>query len=189
MIYLIRNAILASALITLPGCTDSTEANDLQTRVEALETETKALRDLLNESKESIEDLEVDKWLRDSYEVAFLKPSDQGYSLIKTNLGALTVQLSDVRTYANGSRVTLKFGNLGAATIDGVKAKIEWGRVNEKGIIVRESEKSRQISFDKSLRSGAWTSTSIILDGIPPSQLGFVRISEVKHEGIRLVVK
>src|SRR6267143_1556607 len=92
------------------------------------------------------------------------------------------------QAYANGSRVTLKFGNLMSATINGAKAKLEWGSVDEKGRPKTGTERSREVTFNESLRAGAWTNVSIVLDAVPPTALGFVRVKEMSHTGISVVV-
>jgi hypothetical protein len=120
-------------------------------------------------------------------EVAYLTPGEEGYSVVKSDIGAITVSLKDVKPYANGSRITLQFGNILNATITGVKAKLEWGSVDAKGIPKNETQKSREITFSKSLRSGSWTKISVVLERVPPSDLGFVRVRELKHTGIILL--
>ena len=91
-----------------------------------------------------------------------------------------------MQPYANGSKVALQFGNLTSATINGAKAKIEWGSVDEKGSPKNEGARSREVTFEKSLSAAAWTTVPIVLEGVPPSELGFVRVREVSHRGISL---
>jgi hypothetical protein len=49
----------------------------------------------------------------------YLTPGDDGYDILQTQFGAVTVSLRDVQPYANGSRVALRFGNATAATLTG----------------------------------------------------------------------
>ncbi len=186
---MLKNATLItglSVMLILSGCSDSSRISELEKRLKDLETTMKSTEQKIDEQESKIDDLEIDKWLRDMNGTAHLRPSNDGYSIIKTSLGAVTVMLTDVKAYANGSRVTLKFGNPTGATLDDVAAKVTWGRVNEKGHVDSKSQKSRKVSFEKSLQAGSWTSTSITLEGIPPAQLGFVRVSDLEHGGIVL---
>jgi hypothetical protein len=48
------------------------------------------------------------------------------------------------------------------------------------------SEKSREVTFERSLRGGAWTDIQVVLEAVPPNQLGFVRLSDLSHKGITL---
>ena len=79
--------------------------------------------------------------------VAYLTPGAEGYSTVGFDLGVLTVQLADVKPYANGSKVTLRFGNTLSSSIDGLNATIEWGKVNERGVRDNGSAKSKDMTF------------------------------------------
>lgn len=163
-------------LVLLSGCTDQNDFRAIDARVKALEEKTKTLQDKV----------EFNELLRKLDETAFLVPSDEGYTVIKGDLGEITVKLTNVQPYANGSRVTLQFGNISGAAINGLKAKIDWGEVDKDGRADFGTEKSREITFEKQLRANAWTSVPLVLEGIPPARLGYVRVSGVEHRGITL---
>jgi hypothetical protein len=118
--------------------------------------------------------------------VAYLTPSDEGYSVLHMDLGALSVSLSDVTAYANGSRVVLVFGNPMSARLNGLKMAIDWGSVDGKGLPINDKQHTKQLTLSVAIRSGAWTRVQVVLEGVPPSELGFVRIREVEHTGISL---
>jgi hypothetical protein len=167
------------AIAFLTACSDPKAIKDLEARVKELEKTSASTTD-------RIQTLEIENLLRNIDSIAFLRPSDQGYSAVKFDLGIMTVRLTDVKPYANGSRVTLQFGNISGATIDGLKAKVDWGRVDEKGVALAEGEKTREITFEKKLMGSSWTSVPVTLEGVPPEQLGYVRVSDVSHSGILL---
>jgi hypothetical protein len=118
--------------------------------------------------------------------VALLTPGEKGYAAVKFDLGYLTLSLDDIQPYASGSRVKLRFGNLTSATVNGLKAKLEWGSVDGKGIPNNAEAKSREVTFEESLRSGSWTWVTVVLEGVPPTEFGFLRVKEVGHRGIAL---
>jgi hypothetical protein len=124
--------------------------------------------------------------VKDSDKVAYLTPGAEGYSVVGFDLGVLTTQLADIRPYANGSKVTLRFGNVLSSAVDGLTATIDWGRVNDKGIPDNNSAKSKEMTFNQTLQGGAWTEIPVVLEGIPPAELGFVRVTKIHHTGIRL---
>jgi hypothetical protein len=124
----------------------------------------------------------MSKWDR----IAYLTPGADGYSVIRSDLGLLTVALKNIAPYANGSRVTLRFGNTTSATINGVKATLEWGSVDEKGHAINATAKSKNVTFNEPLRTGSWTSVAVVLEGVPATNLGFVRVKDLDHTGIRL---
>ena len=92
-----------------------------------------------------------------------------------------------MQPYATGSKVSLQFGNLTSARIDGLRAKLEWGRVDDSGA-ARTTRPSPGKSSSPSRRwPGAWTQADLVLAGVPPDELGFVRLKEVDHSGIGLL--
>jgi outer membrane murein-binding lipoprotein Lpp len=159
-------------------------------RVPALETQVKDLEAKLTKLEEAVQKLDLRvapiEADRDWEDVAYLTPGAGGYSVIKSNLGKLTVKLNNVQPYAKGSKITLLFGNLSAATIDGLKAKVEWGAVDKNGVPNFKEMKSREVTFTKSLQSGSWTNVPVILEGSPPAGIGFIGIRDVTHTGVRL---
>lgn len=168
--------IAAGLFLALTGCDQSSKVTALEVKVAALETE-------LTNLKQKIELQEmVSGWDK----VAYLTPGAEGYSLIKSDLGNLTVSIVNVRPYANGSKITLQFGNLTSATIDGLKTKLEWGPVDKEGMPKNTEAKSRDVVFNEPLISGSWTNSDVVLEGIPPTDLGFVRLRDVGHRGVKL---
>jgi Protein of unknown function (DUF3251) len=167
------------------------QVNSIEQRVKQLEAknatlsaDTQALRDSLNqlEGKQS-----MDEFVHSYDSIAYLTPGSRGYAVVQMDLGRITVSLENVQPYANGSRVTLRFGNLTSARIDGVKATLEWGTVNKQGAPDNDTERSREISLEESLRAGAWTNVPVVLEGVPSVELGFVRVKDVSHHGIVLL--
>ncbi|WP_255990721.1 DUF3251 domain-containing protein [Chitinolyticbacter albus] len=167
--------VIVTALL-LVGCDSSTKAASLEKKVEALE---KQLGDLQQK-------VEIQQMVSGLDKVAFLTPGSDGYSVVKSDLGNLTVSIADIQPYANGSKITLLFGNLTAATIDGLKTKLEWGSIDKSGMPNSAEAKSRDVTFNEPLISGSWTKSDVVLEGIPPADLGFVRLQDVGHRGVRL---
>lgn len=165
-----RYAVIAIASATLSACT-----NRANPELESLKKDVQEIK-----TKLAFEEL-----LKGASDVAYLTPGDAGYSPVKFELGYLTVQLADVKPYANGSKVTLKFGNPLAATINGLKFKVDWGKVKD-GTPQNDAQKTKDVVLAQPIFSGRWTSVQIVLDSLPPSELGFVRAHDVEHTGIQL---
>lgn len=173
--------IALGCLVALTGCGQST--NDQSAKVNALEVQVTALQTELADLKQKVE---LQQMVSGWDKVAYLTPGAEGYSLVKSDLGNLTVSIVNVRPYANGSKITLQFGNLTSATIDGLKTKLEWGPVDKDGMPSNTAAKSREVVFNEPLISGSWTSSDVVLEGIPPTDLGFVRLRDVGHRGVKL---
>jgi hypothetical protein len=151
-------------------------SQELQQKAVALEARVVAL-----EGSNSFRDL-----MDEISGVAYLTPGGEGYSIVKVDVGYLTVSLENVQPYANGTRVTLQFGNPTAAMLTGAKATFEWGKANPKGLPDNDAAKSREVTFNESIAAGSWTKVNVVLDGVPASELGFVRVKAVTHSGMSL---
>jgi hypothetical protein len=170
---------LGAAMAALTACSPQQSTSELESRIKTLEQEHRKLKAELIEHK-------AEQFLESLDRLALLKPGDEGYSTVQFDLGTLTVQLADVSPYANGSKITLRFGNLTSARVNGMKGKLEWGQLNEKGYPDLGSAKSRDIELSESLGPGAWTSVPLVIEGTPPPALGFVRLGSLGHRGIGL---
>jgi len=186
VVALVIGAVLAGCDVgkhpTQADVTPSSQAAEIS----PLRQEVDTLKAEVAELKKKQDQYEFERFLKDIDKIAYLRPGDDGYSTVRYDLGVLTVQLADVSEYANGSKVRLRFGNPLATAINGLKAKIEWGYVDENGSPDNTSAKSKDMAFIETLRPGAWTTVSVVLDGIPPAKLGFVRVRNVNHTGIVL---
>jgi len=160
--------------ILMGACTSDNKIANLEKEIASLKGKVDSL-----EQARSWDDI-----IKDIDSIAYLTPGLEGYSIVQTDLGRMTVSLEDVQAYANGSRIKLRIGNLTSATVNGANATIEWGSVNDKGTPIYESTKAREVTFTQSLRPGAWTTISVVLTGVPPVQLGFVRIKKFSHSGL-----
>ena len=183
----IRTHTVAVALIVAVlsgGCAERKQVSVLEEKFADL---TRQLTELKSEVETLRREKSFDELLRNLDSIAYLTPGSDGYSVIQSDLGRMTVSLSNIEPYANGSRVTLQFGNPTSANLNGAKAKLEWGSVDEKGSPRNESARSREITFSQSLRAGAWTNVPVVLEGVQPKELGFVRVREFVHRSISLL--
>ena len=61
--------------------------------------------------------------------------------------------------------------------------------MNNKEIPISESEKSKEVTFAETFHPGRWTGVYVVLEGIFPNELGYVRVREVKNSAIQLLGK
>lgn len=123
-----------------------------------------------------------------AHQVVTLKPGATGYSMIDSDTGRIAVAIANIEPYANGSRVTLDFGNPTAARLSGVKAKIEWGSNDAKGLpMAATATQSTTFTAPEPLPAGSWKQFPIDLGGVPPTQLGWVRISTFDSGTVDLI--
>lgn len=113
-----------------------------------------------------------------AHQAITLKPGATGYSMIQSDMGPIAVAIANIEPYANGSRVVLDFGNPTAARLSGLKAKIEWGSNDAKGLpMAATATQSTSFTAPEPLPPGSWKQYSVDLGGVPPTQLGWVRVS------------
>lgn len=115
-----------------------------------------------------------------------LSPGDDGYSLLKIDLGVITVSIDDVKPFATGSKVLLKFGNPLNADLLNVRFDLSWGK-KEGGLSVVETAKKKTVTLTNELKAGAWTRVWVTLENHPSNDLGFVRIENLSCGTIKLL--
>lgn len=180
-----RAIMMGATIVVATGCAPS-HSNESRSELDAVRNEVEVLRVELEELKKRQVQDDMDRLFKGLDQVAFLQPGDTGYSTVRYDLGVLTVELADISAYANGSKASLRFGNPLASTVTGLKIKLEWGETDEDGVVDNDSTKSKQLTLTEPLLSGSWSTVPVVLEGVPPAELGFVRVREVAHTGIRL---
>lgn len=80
----------------------------------------------------------------------------------------------------------LRFGNLTSASLTSANARLEWGSVDTKGLPINDEGNSKEVKFIRPLMPGAWTDLEVILDAVPPTSLGFVRVKDFSSGSISL---
>ena len=182
--------VVLMSLFFLSACQDDKKISELESKVAASEVKISKIQEQIDSLKTSNEILEksinINEFIGNMDKLAYLTPGQTGYSTIKFDLGVLTVSLEDIKPYANGSKITLNFGNTLSSSINGLKGTFEWGKVDEKGSPINNLAKTKDITFSETFIGGSWTKVSIVLDGIPPTEFGFLRLKNFSHSGIKL---
>lgn len=170
------STVLVMALL-FSACGDNKE---LLSRIKALEDGHESLK-----SKIAINELINDMG---SNSVAFLKPGESGYSVVSFDLGKLTIEIDNVTQYAGGVKVTFKIGNTLSTVISGLSADFEYGQLNDKGL---PSEKviKKSAKFRDELKGGSWNRTTIVLEWVELKDLGYIRVKNLTHTGVKLTMR
>jgi hypothetical protein len=174
--------IMLASMLWLTGCLDEPRVAGSEKKVADAGEASKTIVSL----EKQVQNLAVKPVLQSRGDGVYLTPGSAGYSAIRFDLGTMTIAIDDIQPFANGSKVTLRIGNPLTATINGLKAKIEWGEVDEQGLPKDETAKSKDVIFSEELRSGTWTRVYAVLDGVRAEKLGFIRVKDVGHQGIAL---
>jgi hypothetical protein len=100
-----------------------------------------------------------------------------------------SVNLGNVEAYANGSKVTLVFGNPISAMITNVKFIVDYGTLDKNGNVIVESEKTKEVNLQQPLNAASWNRVNVILEGLPVNQLGYIRVHDLAVTSISLFGK
>jgi hypothetical protein len=182
--------VIAFEVVALSACGRTRDKAEETAKAQAITAELQALRSQLEVTQQTLRSAESrlqslefnTKW--DG--TAYLRPGDGGYSRVQGDIGIFTVKLEDIRTYASGSRIKLKIGNLTSATVDGFGATIDWGPEVAYGLPDDAKTHTREVTLSESLEPGKWNFVTLTLEDVPPHEFGFLRVYDVKHRGIRL---
>jgi Protein of unknown function (DUF3251) len=120
--------------------------------------------------------------LQDIKQSVILRPGDQGFKTLSYELGVLTLRLSNIEPYGNGTRVHLQIGNPSAATVDDVSAKVHWGSND----LDPSSMHAATLEFSRQLQAASWTDISLVLEGVGPDKLQFVTLSGITYRRLLL---
>lgn len=112
---------------------------------------------------------------------AYLTPKDTYYRSFQTDLGILAVSIKDVKPYADGSKVVFKFGGLLGMAISSADFNVVWGSTDAESRLL---PRTKTVKISQALYPGAWLDIPVILEGVPPSKLGDIVVSDFANEVI-----
>lgn len=152
-------------------------------RVETLEREVASLKQALAEQQKAFEaDREAVGHILDAGETVTLRRTDEGYDALWHDLGVFAIELAEVTPTEAGSRVKLRVGNVTAAAVNDVEALVEWGQDPDE----LPAPYSQRMSLGRLLPASAWSEVTLDLDGVPPPELGYVRITDLTVGSVSL---
>lgn len=178
--------ILYISLLSLQGCDAKTSTTELESKVKELSAKLDATQSELDLLKKETSKVSMNDMFRDWESIAFINTGSTSFEPIKTMIGTITVNIADVQPFANGSKVKLVFGNPHSANLASVKFTIDYGSLTKEGVVKDGTEKSKEISLPDTLYAGSWASAPVVLEGLPVSELGYVRIHDLSIASISL---
>jgi hypothetical protein len=119
---------------------------------------------------------EVRELKKDSVRLA---PGLDGYQVIRHDLGSATLSLKEVKAHPQGSVITLEIGNLTSANITGTKMTVSYAS----GHI----EHPLEYDVQETLAAGKATRIHLVMRGVNPSDLSYIRVSNFQPKGIALI--
>ena len=153
---------------------DTNNTAELEERIDALE------RQVENNTKQRISltsELKPSVWLRQS---------DRGYTSIRSDVGMLSFQLEDITPRGSGTRLTVRIGNPNYATITQLSLKGEFGKLNQNGEVDFSTARPFNSVISDKISPGSWSKGMIDIEGINPSEFGYLQIATVSTDSMTL---
>ncbi len=111
-----------------------------------------------------------------------LNPGSNDYQAIRHQLGSATLSLKEVKAHDKGSAITLEIGNLTSVHITGAAMTIGYQDPSNPSV-----ESSLKYDVKQTLEAGKATKVTLILEGVNPSAVTYIRVSDFQPKGIRLI--
>lgn len=160
---------------------------ELSVRIDMLQADNALQKDkikfLESQNYRRYQDVERIRERLPEIQAAYLLPDSEGYAVVDFDLGKILVSMKDIKPYANGSKVTLNFGNPLFTAISGLAFDVTWSNDS-----LDENPKKKEFTFISRLEAGAWNRIDVILDGVTPKELAYVYVSNIQHKSIHLNV-
>jgi hypothetical protein len=112
-----------------------------------------------------------------------LTPGSDGYQVIRHHLGTATLSLKDIKVHDKGSAITLEIVNLTSVDLTGAALTIGHQDPLEPHI-----ERSSKFDVNQTLPAGKATKATLVLEGINPPAVTYIRVSDFQPKGMRAIV-
>lgn len=113
---------------------------------------------------------------------AHLVPGAADYQALRHSLGSVTLSLESVEAHEKGSLITLVVGNLTSVHLTGATLTISYQDYPDRSI-----ERSLKYEAKQTFEAGKGTKARVVLEGVPPAEVSYIRVSNFEPTGIRLI--
>lgn len=111
-----------------------------------------------------------------------LTPGSGGYQVIHHHLGTATLMLREVKAHTKGSAITLEIVNLTSIHITGATMEIGYRDPSDSSF-----ERSSKYDVEQTLMAGKATKVTLVLEGVNPPTVTYIRVSGFQPKGIRVI--
>ena len=167
--------LLVSSLVSLSACAQQTEVHQMKSEVGSLNKEMTKLTD------QTIKLTQQNALNAKSTTGVYLLPGSKTPARLNSQLGNLQMSLSSMTPEANGTRAILVIKGESNDPLPAFTGKVEWGQ--NQGTTDNYQEvnvQSQQFSAPASVLAPSDVSIPLLLSGLSPEQLGFVRIHDIQ---------
>jgi hypothetical protein len=168
---------LVGSLMSLTACAQQTEVRQMKQEVGSLTQQMNKLGD------QTVKLTQQNALNAKSTTGVYLLPGSNTPARLNSQLGNLRMSLSNVAAEANGTRATLKIKGESNDPLPAFSGKVEWGRIQGTTDNYQEvNVQNQQIEAPASVLAPSDVTIPLLLPGITPEQLGFVRIHDIQPQ-------
>lgn len=113
-----------------------------------------------------------------------LKLSEQKFSTIRTEYGAITLTWTAASENGAGSKLTFKIGNPHDAKLNDIELYVIFIGADGKDL----KSKTYKLDLSGSAPAGSWKELTAIVDDLPPNKIATIRVSSALVGGLGLSI-
>jgi len=167
--------LLVTSLVSLSACAQQTEVRQMKSEVGSLNKEMTQLTD------QTVKLTQQNALNAKSTTGVYLLPGSKTPARLNSQLGNLQMSLGSVTPQDNGSRVMLMIKGETNEPLPAFTGKVEWGQIQGTTENYQEvNVQTQQINAPASVLAPSDVSIPLVLSGLSPAQLGFVRIHDIQ---------
>lgn len=161
-------------LIALAGCAQ-------QQQLPQVQQEIRQLNQRLQTLAEQAAALERQNTLNaHSSAGVYLLPAAKNYALVDSAIGRLSVSLSHVSQEASGTYAQLHIRLIDGGTLPNFRAHLDWGELDASGKPLTNGAQTQSFAVSQTLVPKWEAAIALRLTGLPPEQLGFIRLYDIE---------
>ena len=113
--------------------------------------------------------------------------TSEGFQQVDSDISPFLISIHDVKPYGDGTRLTIRIGNVAAADFSGVSLNLQYGRKapeSEDGSLDFEelakpyyATKDKEHKVLERIKASSWNPTTVTLPGVKPDELGYITIA------------
>lgn len=168
---------LVGSLLSLTACAQQTEVRQMKQEVGSLTRQMDKLGD------RTVKLTQQNALNAKSTTGVYLLPGSNTPARLNSQLGNLQMSLSNVAAEANGTRATLTIRGESSDPLPAFSGKVEWGQIQGTTDSYQEvNVQTQQITAPASVLAPSDVTIPLLLPGITPDRLGFVRIHDIQPQ-------
>lgn len=173
------------ALAQIPQKQNATTPPASQKQIDELKAEIASLRSQLQKSEGEVIGLQLRvSTLESAHQSVVLDLASRNYQRLDTDTGMFLISVTNVASYLDGYKISLKIGNPSSAQYNGFKLKAKWNHTYNWDKYTAESyskwdkaTREKETSFIDSLNAGTWNKVDLILPATAADELGYFIVS------------